>query len=100
MASADANKRVKAINFNMLPALHDFDEYLYGSKANEKKDVLYNELLSKMQTYRPSGVCCEFEMPHKSTLVYSTFHCLSRSILDDFRVESSSEFATMRGHEK
>lgn len=56
VASADANKRVKSISFNMLPALHDFNEYLYGSKADEKKDVLYNEYLSKMQIYRPSGV--------------------------------------------
>lgn len=60
VASADANKRVKSINFNMLPPLHDFNEYLYGSKADEKKDVLYNEYLSKMQTYRPSGVRSDF----------------------------------------
>lgn len=56
VASADANKRVKAINFNMIPALHDFNEYLYGDKADEKKDALHVSLLTKMQSYRPSGV--------------------------------------------
>lgn len=55
-ASADSNKRVKSINFNMIPALHDFNEYLYGDKADEKKDVLQVDLLTKMQNYRPPGV--------------------------------------------
>lgn len=66
VASADANKRVKSINFNMIPALHDFNEYLYGSKADEKKDVLHNELLSKMQNYRPSGVRRLFQISMQS----------------------------------
>lgn len=37
-------------------ALFEFDEYLYGEKAEEKKDVLQVSLLAKMQCYRPSGV--------------------------------------------
>lgn len=40
----------------MIPALHDFNEYLYGDKADEKKDALHVSLLTKMQGYRPSGV--------------------------------------------
>lgn len=55
-ASADSNKRVKTMQFTALPALHDFDEYLYGDKADEKKDAMHVSLLSKMQKYRPSGV--------------------------------------------
>lgn len=74
VASADANKRVKSISFNMIPALHDFNEYLFGSKADEKKDVLITELLSKMQTYRPSGVRRPFiyELEH-TQLLFITF---------------------------
>lgn len=55
-ASADANKRVKAMNFTALAALEDFDKYLYGEKADEKKDAMHVSLLAKMQCYRPSGV--------------------------------------------
>lgn len=44
------------MNFTALAALHDFNEYLYGDKADEKKDALHVSLLSKMQKYRPSGV--------------------------------------------
>lgn len=56
IASADSNKRVKAINFNAIAALKDFDRYLYGNKADEKKDAMHVSLLAKMQCYRPTGV--------------------------------------------
>ncbi|XP_055304264.1 ATP-dependent RNA helicase DDX54 [Sitodiplosis mosellana] len=67
VASADANKRVKAINFNMIPALHDFNEYLFGDKADEKKDALHVSLLTKMQSYRPSGTIFELNTHQNST---------------------------------
>lgn len=56
VASADSNKRVKAINFNGIAALKDFDNYLFGDKADEKKDAMHVSLLAKMRSYRPSGV--------------------------------------------
>lgn len=40
-------------------ALYDFDTYLYGDKADEKKDALQVSLLAKMQAYRPSGVSAQ-----------------------------------------
>lgn len=56
VASADSNKRVKAINFNAIAALKDFDNYLFGDKADEKKDAMHVSLLAKMRNYRPTGV--------------------------------------------
>lgn len=56
MASTDSNKRVKAINFNAIGALRDFDLYLHGDKVDEKKDAMHVSLLAKMRNYRPSGV--------------------------------------------
>lgn len=44
------------MNFGGLAALHDFNEYLYGDKADEKKDAMHVSLLNKMRQYRPTGV--------------------------------------------
>lgn len=41
----------------MLPALDDFNTFLYGDKADEKKDAMHVAVLAKMQNYRPTGVC-------------------------------------------
>lgn len=40
----------------MMPALDDFNTFLYGDKADEKKDAMHVAVLAKMQSYRPSGV--------------------------------------------
>lgn len=40
----------------MIPALTDFDHFLYGDKADEKKDAMHVSLLAKMNNYRPTGV--------------------------------------------
>lgn len=71
VASADSNKRVKAINFNAIAALKDFDRYLFGEKADEKKDAMHVSLLAKMQCYRPTGVSFFFL---KNISIHSQFY--------------------------
>lgn len=94
-ASADSNKRVKSINFTALPALHDFNEYLYGDKADEKKDAMHVSLLSKMQKYRPSGVSDGGEFS-----IWMGPNLLRVFFPDHFRIEYTSKFGPMWGHEK
>lgn len=96
-ASTDSNKRVKSINFNMLPALDDFNTFLYGDKADEKKDAMHVAVLAKMQRYRPSGVSFK--------IIYSIFRSFMNinvaiKILDHFRVESTPKIRTMCSDEE
>lgn len=54
-ASADSNKRVKQIKFLALTALEDFEQTEEDSK--EKKVDMKLDLIARMKSYRPSGVC-------------------------------------------
>lgn len=94
-ASADSNKRVKTMNFTGLAALHDFNEYLYGDKADEKKDAMHVSLLTKMQKYRPSGVSWHSIIYFQMGLYLFRFW-----FTDDFRIEYAPEFGPMWGDEE
>lgn len=100
VASTDSNKRIKAINFNAIGALQDFDTYLYGDKVDEKKDAMHVSLLAKMRNYRPSGVCSFFYSSSLSFNGYFLFLVVSIDFsrflkIDNFRVESTSKFRPM-----
>lgn len=86
----------------MIPALHDFNEFLYGDKANEKKDVLHVDLLSKMQNYRPSGVRNWLQFGYFYHVLFSLnkFYSILSWITDSFWAESTSKVHPERGDEE
>lgn len=93
-ASADSNKRVKQIKFLTLTALEDFEQTEEDSK--EKKVDMKLDLIARMKSYRPSGVCVSSIITLK---FWFEFIFLKKKLADGVRTESKSKVHTKSSDE-